>query len=123
MTVTMEWVPQSKTPPLTLESQNQTYLDRWLTAIKSNAKGKLTRAQLQVVKLLIIRRLRNEPPPTYREMQVNLGLSSASQIQGRVASLKAKGVVTSITGRSRSLQLVVDFPVCPCCGSRLKAPL
>jgi len=82
---------------------------------------------IRVVCCLQAHREKHGTNPTFREMQVALGLSSSSVIGRRIDALLARGWVVSAEGRSRSVRPTMaglqaaqlTDERCPRCGGRL----
>ena len=69
---------------------------------------KLTKKQLAVVNFLEDFIEENGCSPTYREIQMGLGLSSVSAVAEHIENLVKKGVVEKKPGEARTL-VVLDF--------------
>ncbi len=68
----------------------------------------LTRAQARVLDAIRSRIDAGEAPPTYREMQADLGFSSTASVRDHLRALARKGFLLLGRGRFRSVRLVRD---------------
>lgn len=68
--------------------------------------SELTTKQQELLAFIEGYQVHNGFPPSYREMQLGLGLSSPSQVQSRLNYLEKAGLIRRINGQSRSVQLV-----------------
>ena len=64
-----------------------------------------TPRQQDVLRFLETRQARGEPPPSYREIGQELGITNVSAVAKHVASLRRKGLLASTLGKVRSLSL------------------
>jgi SOS-response transcriptional repressor LexA len=66
----------------------------------------LTPAQLRVLQVLRLRSMRGDLPPTYRELQGELGFRSTATIRDHLKALERKGYIRLGGGRFRGVQLL-----------------
>jgi repressor LexA len=69
----------------------------------------VTPAQERVLNAIRSRMEIGEPPPTYRELQEELGFNSTASVRDHLRALKRKGFVQFGEGRARSIRLVEDI--------------
>lgn len=69
----------------------------------------LTPAQQRVLNAIRSRMEIREPPPTYRELQEELGFNSTASVRDHLRALERKGFVQFGEGRARSIRLVEDI--------------
>lgn len=67
---------------------------------------KLTRAQARVLDAIRSRAESGEAPPTYRELQAELGFRSTGSVRDHLRALERKGFLAMGEGRFRSVRLV-----------------
>lgn len=71
----------------------------------------LTPAQLRVLRVLRVCSLRGDLPPTYRELQAELGFRSTATVRDHLKALERKGYVRLAARRFRGLQVLSS--ACP----------
>ncbi len=69
---------------------------------------KLTKKQKQIVDFIIKFTKENDYSPTYREIMVELGLSSVSAVAEHIDNLVSKGVLRKTPSAARSLEVLLD---------------
>lgn len=68
--------------------------------------NEITPKQQELVDFIETFQHQNGFPPSYREMQLGMGLSSPSLVQSRLNYLERAGLITRRNGQSRSVRLV-----------------
>ncbi len=74
--------------------------------VRYRALSPLTPAQLRVLQVLRLRSLRGDLPPTYRELQGELGFRSTATVRDHLKALERKGYVRLAGRRFRGVQVL-----------------